>query len=139
MVDIYKNIEYYNPNKICKMLIIFDDMIADMLSDKKLNPTATELFIRDRKRNISVVFFAQSSFAVLKDIRLNCTHYFIMKIPNKRKLEQIASHILSEIDFNDFMNLYKRCTSKPYSFLVIHPTLASDNSSRFRKNLLERI
>ena len=62
-----------------------------------------------------------------------------MKIPNKWELKQIASYISSDIHFNDFMNLYKRCTSKPYSFLVIHPTLASDSSSRFKKNLLERI
>ena len=62
-----------------------------------------------------------------------------MRIPNKRKLKQIASHISSDIDFNGLMNLYKRCTSKLYSFFVIHPTLASDNSSRFRKHLAERI
>ena len=62
-----------------------------------------------------------------------------MKIPNKREFQEIASHHSSDIDFQDFMNLYKTCTAKPYSFLVIDTTLAADHSSRFRKNLLERI
>ena len=74
-----ENIEAYNPNKKRKILAIFDDMIADMLSNKKLNPVVTQLFIRDWKLNISLVFITQSYFAVPKDIRLNCTHYFIMK------------------------------------------------------------
>ena len=74
-----------------------------------------------------------------KDIRLNSTHYFIKKIQNKREVQQIAFNNSSDIDFQDFMNLYKKCTEKPYSFLVIDTTLASDNPSRFRKNLLERI
>ena len=106
---------------------------------KKLNPIVTELFIRGRKLNISLVFITQSYFAVPKNIRLNSTHYFVMKIPNKRELQQIAFNHSSDIDFQDFMNLYKKCTAKPYSFLVIDATLASDNSLRFRKNLLERI
>ena len=72
---------------------------------KKLNPMVIELFIRDRKLNISLVFITQSYFPVPKDIRLISTHYFIMKIPNKRKLKQIASHNLSDIDLKDFMNL----------------------------------
>ena len=139
MDDIYKNIEEYNPNKKRKILIVFDDMIADMLSNKKLNPIVTELFIRGRKLNISLVFITQSYFAVPKNIRLNSMHYFIMKIPNKQELQQIAFNHSSDIDFKDFMNLYKKCTAKPYSFLVIDATLASDNPSRFRKNLLERI
>ena len=62
-----------------------------------------------------------------------------MKIPNKRELQQIAFNHSSDIDLRDFMNLYKKCTAEPYYFLVIDATLASDNSSRFKKNLLERI
>ena len=139
MDDIYKNIEEYNPNKKRKILIVFDDMIADMLSNKKLNPIVTELFIRGRKLNISLVFITQSYFAVPKNIRLNSTHYFVMKIPNKRELQQIAFNHSSDIDFQDFMNFYKKCTAKLHSFLVIDTTLASDNCSRFTKNLLERI
>ena len=82
-------------------------MIADMLSNKKLNPIVTELFIRGRKLNISLVFIAQSYFAVPKNVRLNSTHYFIMKIPSKREPEQIAFINSSDIDFQDFVNLYK--------------------------------
>ena len=86
MDDIYKNIEEYNPNKKRELLIIFDDMITDMLSNKKSNPIVTKLFIRGRKLNIYLVFITQSYFAVPKNIRLNSTHYFVMKIPNKREL-----------------------------------------------------
>ena len=81
IVDIYKNIEDYNPNKKRKILIAVDDMITDMLSNKKLN-------IRVRKLNISLAFITQSYFALPNDIRLNSTQYFIMKIPNKRELQQ---------------------------------------------------
>ena len=84
MYDIYKNIEEQNPNKKRKILILFDDMIADMLNNKKFNPVVTELFIRGRKLNISLVLIAHSCFAVSKNIRLNSTHYFIMKIPKKQ-------------------------------------------------------
>ena len=110
-----------------------------LLSKKKLNPIVTKLFIRSRKLNISLVFITQSYFAVPKNITLNSTHYFIMKIPNKRDLQQIAFSHSSDIDFQDFMNLYKKCTGKSYSFLVIDTTLASDNLLRFRKNFLGRI
>ena len=76
------------------------------------------MFLRGRKRNISFVFISQSYFKVPKTIRLNATHYFIMKIPIKRELQQIASNHLSDIDFKDFMKLYKDYTKEPYSFLV---------------------
>ena len=105
MDDIYKNIDEYNPNKKRKILISFDDMIADMLSNKKLNPIVIELFIRGRK--LSLIFITQSYFAVPKNIRPNSTHYFTMKIPNKRELQRTASNNLSDIDFKDLMNLYK--------------------------------
>ena len=82
-------------------------MIADMLSNKKLNPVVTELFIRSRKRNISLVFITQAYLAVSKNIRLNSIHYFLMKIPNKRELQQIAFNHSSDINFREFMNLYK--------------------------------
>ena len=78
-------------------------MIADMLSNKKLNPIVTELFIRGGKVNISLVFVTQSYFAVLKNVRLDSIHYFVMKIPNERKLQQIAFNHSSDIDFQDFM------------------------------------
>ena len=109
-------------------------MIADMLNNKTLNPIVTELFIRGRKLNISLVFIMQSCFAVPKNIRLNSTHYFIMKIPNSSSFNH-----LSDIDVKDFMNLYKKCTAESYSFLVVDSSLASGNPSHFRKNLLEKI
>ena len=114
-------------------------MITDMLSNEKLNPILTGSFIRGRKLNISLVFITQSYFAVPKNIRLNSMHYLIMKIPHKQELQQITFNHLSDIDFRDFMNLYKKCTAKPLSFLVIDANLASDNPLRFRKNLLEKI
>ena len=139
MNDTYKNIRDYNPNKKWKILMVFDDMIADILSNKNLNPIVTELFIRGRKLNISVAFITQSYFAMPKDIRLNSTHYFIMKISNKIELQLIAFKHSPDIDFQDFMNLYKKCTGKPYYFLVIDATVAADNPLHFKKNLLEKI
>ena len=139
MGDIYKNIEDHDPNKKWQILIVFDDMIGDMFSNKKLNPIVTELFIRGRKLIISIVFITQSYFAVHENIRLNSTHYFVLKIPNKRELQQIAFNRSSDIDFQDFMNPYKKCTAKPCPFLVIDTTLAPYNSLRFRKNLLKII
>ena len=111
---------------------------SDILSNKKINPTVTELFIGARKLNISLDFITKTYFAVPKSIRLNSIHYFVMKIPNKKELQQTASNHLSDIDFQDFLNLYKKCTAKPYSFLAINTTLASDNSPHLRKNLLEK-
>ena len=112
MVDIYKNIEEYNPNKKCKIFIVFDDVIADMLRNKRLNPIVTEVFIRGRKLNVSLVFIKQSYFAVPKNITLNSTNYFIMKIPNKRELQQTAFNHSSDIDFQNFMNIYKKMYCK---------------------------
>ena len=136
MLDVYKNIEDYNLIKKRKILIVFDDMIADMINNNKLNPIETELFIRGRKLNISIVFITQSCFKVPKDVRLNSTHFFIMKIPNKRELQQISLNHSPDIDFKDFMNIYKKCTAEPYSLLVNDTTLPSDDPLRFRKNLL---
>ena len=127
MQDVYKNTEYYNPVRKRKILIVFDDTIADMINNNKLNPIVTELFIRGRKLNISIVFITQSYFKVPKDVRLNSTHFFIMKISNKRELQQIALNHSSDIEFKDFMNIYRKCTAEPYSFLVNDTTLPSDD------------
>ena len=135
MHDVYKNINYYKPNKENKVLIVFDDMIADVINNKKLNSIVTELFTRGRKLNISFVFITQSYFKVPKDVRLNTTYFFIMKIPSKRELQQIAINHSSDIDFKDFIKIYKKCTDNLYSFLVNDTTLSSDNPLRFRKNL----
>ena len=87
MQVVYKNVQKYNIGKKRKILIVFDDMIVDMINNKKINPVVTELFIRSRKLNISIVFITQSNFKVPKDVRPNSTHFFIMKISNKRKLQ----------------------------------------------------
>ena len=104
-------------------------MIADMINNKKLDSIVTELFIRGRKLNISLVFITQSYFKVLKDVRLNTTH------SNKTELQQIAINHSSDINTKDFANIYRKCTAEPYSFLVNDTTLASNNPLRFRKNL----
>ena len=103
MQDVYKNIEDYNPRKNRKIWIIFDDMITDMINNKKINSIAAELFIRGRKLIISIVFITQPYFKVPKNVRLNSTQFFIMKIPNKRELQQIALNHSSDIDFKASM------------------------------------
>ena len=129
--DVYENLEDYNPIKKRRVSIVFDDMTADIGSNKM-----PELFLRGRKLIISLDFFLQSYFKVPKTIRLNMTHYFIMKIPNKIELQQIASNNSSDIDFEDFMKLYKEYAKEPYLFLVNYTTLSSNNPIRFRKNFL---
>ena len=89
-----------------------------MINNKKLNPIVTELFIRGTKLNISIAFITHSYFKVPKDVRLNSTHFFIMKIPNQRELQQIALNHSSDIDFKDFMKIFQKYTAEPYSFLV---------------------
>ena len=84
MDDVYNNIDDYNPNRKKKKLIVFDDMIADIMTNKRFQSIIKELFIRCRKLNISLVFITQSYFSVPKEIRLNSAHYLIMKIHNKR-------------------------------------------------------
>ena len=79
-----------------------------MINNIKLNPIVTEFFIRGRKLSISIIFITQSYFKVPKDVRLNSTHFFIMKIPNKRGLQQVALNHSSDIDFKDFMNVYEK-------------------------------
>ena len=104
---VYKNLGSYNQTKKRRVLIVFDDMITDIESNKKLSPIDTELFLRRRILNILLVFISQSYFKVPKTIRLYATHHFIMKIPNKRELQEIAYNYSSDIDFKDFMKLYK--------------------------------
>ena len=82
-------------------------MISDMINNKKLNSVVTKLFIRGRKLNISIVFITQSCFKEPKDVRLNSTHFFIMKILSKREHQNIALNLSSDIDFKDFIKIYK--------------------------------
>ena len=119
MHGVYKNIDEYNPDKENTILIIFDDMIADMIHNRKLNSIVTQLFIRGRNLNISLNFITQSYF-----VRLNTSHFFIAKIPNKGEHQQIAIHHSSDINTRDFANIYRKCTDEPYSFLINDTTLA---------------
>ena len=123
MEDVYKIIDEYNIDKERKILIVFDDMIADMINNKKLNSIVTELFIRGRKLNISLVFITQSYFKVPKYVRLNTTHFFIAKTSNKIELQQIAINHSSEISSKDFTNIYRKGTVVPYSVFVNDTTL----------------
>ena len=118
MHDVYKNISGYNPDKENKILIAFDDMFADMINNKKIDSIVTELFIRGRKLNISLVFITQSYFKVPQDVRLNTTHFFISNIPNIRELQKIAINNSSDISTKDFENIYRKYTAEPYSFFV---------------------
>ena len=97
MCDVYKNINFYNPYKENKILVVFHYMIADMIKNKKLNSIVTDLFIRGRKLNISLIFITQSYFKVPKDVRLNTTHFFIIKISNERELQQVTRNHSSDI------------------------------------------
>ena len=111
-------------------------MIADIMTNKRCQTITKELFIRCRKQNISLVFITQSYFTVTKDVRLNSTHYLIMKINDRKELKNIGINHSTDIDYKDFVKIYRECTTKPYSFLTINTTLAASDPLKFRKNLL---
>ena len=136
MDDVYENINDYNPNRRRKILIVFDDMIADIMTNKKFQSIIKELFIRCRKLNISLVFITQSYFSVPKDVRLNSTHYLIMKINNRKELQNMTINHSADIDYNYFVRIYGECTRKLYSFLTIDSTLPASDTLRFGKNFL---
>ena len=136
MDDVYENIHDYDPSRKRKILIIFDSMIADIMTSKKFQAIMKELFIRCRKQNISLVFVTQSYFSVPRDVRLNSTHYLIMKINNKRELENIAINHSADIDNQDFMKIYRECTNEPFNFLTIDTTLPASDPLRFIKKLV---
>ena len=116
MDDVYENIDDHNPKKKWKILVISDDMIADNVSNTKVQAIIKELFFRCRKLNISLVFITQSYFSLPKDVTLNSTHYLIMKINNKRELQNIAINHSAYIDYNDFMKIYREFIKEPYFF-----------------------
>ena len=117
-----------------KKIVVFDEMIADVMTNKKFQAIIKELFIRCRKLNISLLFISQSYFSVPKDVTLNLTHYLIMKINNKKELQNIATDHSADIDCKDYLKFYKECTREPYNFLTIDTALPASNSLRFRKN-----
>ena len=113
-------------------------MIVDIMSNKKFQAIITKLFIRCRKLNISLVFITQSYFSTPKDVRLNTTHYLVMKI-DKRELQNIAINHSADTDHQDFMKIYRECTREQYNFLTIYTTLPASDPLRFRKNLFESL
>ena len=137
MDDVYENIDDYNPNRQRKILNVFDDMIADIMKNKKFQAIIKELFIRCRKLNIALVFITQSYFSIPKDVRLNSTHYLIMKINIKRELQNIAINDSADTEYKDFVKIYKECTRKLLNFLTIDTTLSASDPLRFRKNLFD--
>ena len=114
MNDVLEDINNYNKNRYRKVLIISDDMIADIMRSEKFKAIVKELFIRCRKLNISIVLITQSYFRTPKDARLNSTHYILMKIGNKKELKSIAEENSGHLDFKDFLKLYNYCTKEPY-------------------------
>ena len=139
MDDVYENIGDYNPNRKRKVLIVFDDVIGDIMTNNKFQSIINELFIRCRKINISLVFITPSYFSVPKDVRLNSTDYLIMKINNKRELQNIAIDHSTDTDYKDFIKIYRECVKEPYNFLTIDTTLPSTNTLRFRKKLFDAL
>ena len=134
MNDVLDDINNYNKNRDKKVLIIFDDMIADIMRSEKFKVIVKELFIRCRKLNISIVFITQSYFRIPKDARLNSTHYILIKIGNKKELKSIAEENSGHLDFKDFLKIYNYCTKEPYSFMLVdtRPTARVT----FKKNLI---
>ena len=120
MNDVYENTDNYNPKRKRKILIVFDDMI-------------------DRKLNISLVFITQYYCSIPKDVRLNSRHYLMMKINNRKELQNIAINHSANIGYKDFIKIYRECVKEPYSFLTIDTTLPSSNPLRFRKNLFDTL
>ena len=114
-------------------------MIADIMKNNKFQSKLKELFIRCRKLNISLDFITQSYFSVPKDVRLNSTHYLIMKINNKRELRNIADNHSTDIDYQDFIKIYRECTKEPYNFLTIDTTLPDRDPIKFRTKLFDTL
>ena len=135
MDDVLHDINNYNKYRDKKVLIGFDDMIADIEYNKNFKRIIKELFYRARKINVSIVFITQSYFRALKDARLNTTHYILMQIGNKKELKSIAEEKSGNLDYKDFFKMYNYCTSEPYSFMTID---ARPNATMvFRKNFTE--
>ena len=138
MDDINDDISDYSKKRKRKVLIIFYDMVVNHVkSDKKAQQVLRELFIRCRKLNISLYLLTQFYFSVPKDFRLNCTHYIIFKLNNKRELQNIAINHSADIDYKDFIKIYRDSTKEPHNFLTIDTTQRVDK--RFRKNFSDSL
>ena len=141
MDDGLDDINNYNKNRDKKVLIVFDDMIADIEHNKKFKRIIKELFFTARKINISIVFIMQSYFRALKDARLNSTHYILMKINNKKELKRIAEEKSGHLDYKDFLKTYNYCAREPYSFMLIdtRPTASIPFKKNFDEPLINNI
>ena len=137
MNDVLYDINNYNKNRVKKVLIIIDDMIADIMRSEKFKAIVKELFIRCRTLNISIVFITQSYFRTPKDARLNGIYNILIKIGNKKELKSIAEENSGHLDFKDFLKIYNYCTKEPYSFMLVdtRPTACVT----FKKNFDEPI
>ena len=132
--DIFPQIEDYN-KKRKKILIIFHGMISHVMSDEKAQRVLNDLFIRCRKLNISLCFLTQSYFSVPKDVRLNYAHNILFKLNNKTELKNIAINHSADIDYKDFIKIYRYCTREVYNFLTIDTT----KDKKFIKNFDETL
>ena len=132
MNDVLEDINNYNKKRDKKVLIIFDDMIADIMKSEKFKAIVKELFISCRKLNISIIFITQSYFRTPKDARLNSTHYILMKIGNKKELKSIAEENSGHLDFTDLLKIYNYCTNEPYLFMMVDPRATARVT--FKKN-----
>ena len=141
MDDLLDDINNYNKNRDKKVLIVFDDMIADIEYNKKFKRIIKELFYRACKVNVSIVFITQSYFRALKDARLNNTHYIIMKINNKEELKRIAEGKSGHLDYKDFFKMHNYCTKEPYSFMTTdaRPTASISFKKNFDEPLINDI
>ena len=115
--------------------MVFDDIMADIMTKRRFQAIIKELFIRSRKLNILLAFITQPYFSVPKDVRLNSTHYLIMKVNKKREVQNIVVNHSADIDYNSFMKIYRECTKESFDFLTIDTTLPASDPLRFRKNL----
>ena len=141
MDDVLDDINNYNENRDKKVLIVFDDMIADIEYNKNFKRIIKELFYRAREINVSIVFIMQSYFRALKDARLNSTHYILMKIGNKKEVKRIAEEKSGHLDYKGFLKMYNYCTKEPYSFMTIdaRPTVTISFKNNFDEPLINNI
>ena len=141
MDDVLDDINNYNKNRDKRVLIVFDDIIADIEYNKNFKQIIKELFYRARKINVSIVFITQSYFRALKDARLNSTHYILMKIGNKKELKSIAEEKSGNLDYKDFLKMYNYCTREPYLFMTIdaRPTATIPFRKNFDESLINDI
>ena len=137
MDDLLDNMNNYNKNRDKKVLIIFVDIIADIMRSEKFKAIVKKLFIRYRKLNISIVFITQSYFRTPKVARLNATHYILMKIGSKKEFKNIAEENSGHLDFKDFLKIYNYRTKEPYSFMMIDTR--PNATMPFKKNFDEPI